>query len=64
MLAITDLDGNNPVNEILNTNQAELLYKVGEMVYPDDAFDENRWNECSHGIHFFVNKQEAIDYII
>ena len=63
VLAITDLDGDNPISEILNTNKAKLLYKVGEMVYPD-SFDENRWNECSHGIHFFINKQEAIDYII
>ena len=50
------------IEEILNTSQeVELLYKVGEMVYPD-SFDENRWNECSHGIHFFINKQEAINY--
>ena len=50
------------IDEILNTSQdAELLYKVGEMVYPD-SFDENRWNECSHGIHFFINKQDAINY--
>ena len=38
-----------------------VTYVVGEMVYPD-SFDENRWNECSHGIHFFINKQNAIDY--
>lgn len=25
-------------------------------------FDENRWNECSTGIHFFMNKEEAIEY--
>lgn len=50
------------IEQILNTSQdAELLYKVGEMVYPD-SFDEDRWNECSHGIHFFINKQEAINY--
>ena len=62
VLAITDFDGNNPIDEILNTSQASgLLYKVGEMVYPD-SFDEDRWNECSHGIHFFINKQDAIDY--
>ncbi len=62
VLAITDLDGSNPIDEILNTSQAtNLLYKVGEMVYPD-SFDEDRWNECSHGIHFFINKQDAIDY--
>ena len=62
VLSITDLKGKNPIDEILNTSQVhELLYKVGEMVYPD-GFDENRWNECSHGIHFFVNKQDAINY--
>lgn len=36
-------------------------YRVGCMVYPD-SWDENRWNECSNGIHFFMNKQEALDY--
>ena len=61
VLAITDCDGSNPIDEILNTNETPLLYKVGEMVYPD-SFDENRWNECSHGIHFFINKQDAINY--
>lgn len=23
--------------------------------------DENRWNEFSHGIHFFINRQEAVE---
>ena len=36
-------------------------YKVGQWVYPDE-WDDNRFDECSHGIHFFVNAQEAIDY--
>ena len=27
-----------------------------------DKFDENRWNECSNGIHFFINRQEAVNY--
>ena len=62
VLSITDLEGKNPIDEILNTSQThKVLYKVGEMVYPD-LFDDNRWNECSHGIHFFINKQEAINY--
>ena len=61
VLAITDLDGKNPITEIENTTYEPLTYKVGEMVYPD-SFDNNRWNECSHGIHFFINKQDAIDY--
>ena len=36
-----------------------LIYRVGEMVYPDE-WDPNRWNECSHGIHFFLTKEEAL----
>lgn len=36
-------------------------YKVGQWVEPD-VWDDNRFNECSHGIHFFINAQEAVDY--
>ena len=62
VLEITDLQSNQPVEQIDNHSYSPFVtYKVGEMVYPD-SFDENRWNECSHGIHFFINKQEAIDY--
>lgn len=49
------------ITEITNNNYEPLKYKIGEMVYPD-KFDENRWNECSNGIHFFIDRQEAIDY--
>lgn len=49
------------MTELVNDKYEECKYVKGEMVYPD-SFDEDRWNECSHGIHFFVNKQDAIDY--
>ena len=49
------------VQEITNTNYEPITYKVGELVHPD-SFDENRWNECSHGIHFFITRQEAEEY--
>ena len=61
VLDITSLDGAKHYDEVTNNNYSETIYKVGEMVYPD-SFDENRWNECSHGIHFFVNKEDAINY--
>ena len=62
VLGITNLDTNELVSEIKNTSYLPAItYVVGEMVYPD-SFDENRWDECSHGIHFFINKQNAIDY--
>ena len=49
------------ITELVNDEYEKCKYVKGEMVYPD-FFDEDRWNECSHGIHFFVNKQDAIDY--
>ena len=36
-------------------------YKAGEYVKPD-KWDDNRWNECSHGIHFFMTEEEAWDW--
>ena len=41
--------------------QSDFEYHTGEYVYPD-SFDEDRWIECANGIHFFMTKQEAIDY--
>ena len=41
----------------------EFNFKVGEMVEVKD-FDENRWNECSTGIHFFLTREEAVKYQI
>lgn len=38
-----------------------FVYKVGKIVSVDN-FDEDRWNECAPGIHFFINRQEAVDY--
>ena len=37
------------------------VYEVGKEVLPD-SFDDDRWEECSHGIHFFINRQEAVEY--
>ena len=53
----TELNIDKIINYVFHTCE----YRKGEMVYPD-YFDENRWNEYSHGIHFFVNKQDAINY--
>ena len=62
VLSVWNMRLEEEVSEVVNNayNQ-NTLYKVGEMVYPD-SFDEDRWNECSHGIHFFINKQDAINY--
>lgn len=65
VLEILGMDNENkftiPVKKGYSTHEPAFEYKVGEMVYPD-SFDEDRWNECSSGIHFFITKQEAINY--
>lgn len=38
-----------------------VSYKVGETVYAD-KWDSDRWHECSHGIHFFMTREEAEQY--
>ena len=59
VLAIENLDGTDSgLTEIVNENYETCIYKVGEMVYPD-SFDGDRFNECSHGIHFFIDRGEA-----
>lgn len=39
-----------------------FVYTEGKEVKPRNGFCTDRWNVCSGGIHFFMNKQEAIDY--
>ena len=56
----TELNIDKIINNY-NYNYNTCEYIKSEMVYPD-SFDEDRWNECSHGIHFFINKQDAINY--
>ena len=38
------------------------VYKVGEVVKPD-KYDDDIRIECTHGIHFFLTREEAEDYI-
>ena len=61
VLAVTSLDEKEMFDEVVNCSYAKLTYKVGEEVLPD-SYDDNRWEECSNGIHFFINKQDAINY--
>lgn len=49
------------ITSVINTNVGpRTTYSVGEVVLPD-SFDDNRWDECTHGIHFFITRQEAVD---
>ena len=62
VLELQSLDG-TPYNDdkVVNNDYVETIYKVGEIVH-SDSWDNDRWNECSHGIHFFITRDEAVRY--
>lgn len=45
----------------ISKNDMNFIYEVGKEMIPD-SFDDDRWNECSHGIHFFMTRNEAERY--
>jgi len=60
VLAIYDADGEQYDHSVSQHNQ-NFAYTVGETVRPD-AWDDDRWKECSGGIHFFLTEYEARNY--
>ena len=63
VISITNLDGTNAnTDAVISKRDPNFIYKVGETVEVKN-FDTNRWNECSTGIHFFITRQEAVDYV-
>ena len=61
VLSITSIDGTVSYDNANSRHDRNFEYKTGEKVTVDD-FNEDRWNECSTGIHFFITRQEAVDY--
>lgn len=65
VLGIYNLDGEKTdikeFTHITRSLNISTTYTVGKYVYPD-TYDDDRFEECSNGIHFFINKQDAIDY--
>lgn len=63
VVSITNPDGS--VADVTSVNSgydSNFIYTVGETVKVDN-FDTDRWNECAPGIHFFITRQEAVNYI-
>ena len=63
VISITSLDGKKNFTTAYSYYDRIFQYTVGQTVIIDD-FDEERWNECSTGVHFFITREEAIDYTI
>ena len=62
VLAIENVDGTpSDKTEVFSQYDRQFVYRVGKTVSVSD-FDDDRKNECSPGIHFFITRQEAVDY--
>ena len=62
VISITNLDGSpSGVTSIPSSWDGNFIYSIGDIVEVSD-FDTDRWNECAPGIHFFITRQEAVNY--
>lgn len=62
VIEIQELDGSpSELTEVASGYDRNFVYRVGEIA-EEPKYDENRWKECAPGIHFFINRQEAVDY--
>ena len=62
VIAIYNLDGTVAEETTCHSDyDKNFIYEVGKTVEVTD-FNEDRWNECAKGIHFFISRQEAINY--
>ena len=64
VLSVTTLDGvavGADAGTVHSNYDPQFEYRVGEIVTAS-KFCEDRWEECAPGIHFFINRQEAVEY--
>ena len=61
VLEITNIENTEKYETAVSKHDANFTYKVGETIEIEN-FDEDRWSECSEGIHFFITREEAIQY--
>ena len=62
--SVTTLDGAEvgaDAGTVHSSYDSDFVYEVGEIVTAPN-FCEDRWEECAPGIHFFINRQEAVEY--
>lgn len=63
VIDITSIDGKKKYDEAVSSFDKTFLYRTGEKIHIEN-FCKDRWSECSSGIHFFVDRKQAVDYWI
>ena len=59
VLEVQGLEGDVLEQAAVSDRDENFHYVPGSVVSVSD-FDENRWNECSTGIHFYITREEAV----
>ncbi len=59
---IQNADGTKAdIETVCSNHDNNFVYAVGATVEVSD-FDDDRWNECAPGIHFFIDRRAAVEY--
>ena len=62
VIEIQNIDGANAdIETVCSDHDENFVYAVGATVEVPD-FDDDRWNECAPGIHFFIDRRAAMEY--
>ena len=61
VLDIQTIDGNPAGTTAYSRYCSDFAYTIGATVVPD-VFCTDRWDESSGGIHFFITREEAVQY--
>lgn len=65
VLEIQTVDGDPLDDNIVAYSRYDplFMYVKGKTVVPKEPFCEDRFEECASGIHFYINREEAVNYI-
>ena len=63
VLEIIDMnDERKKPTQAISQHDVKVIYEVGKRMTPHE-YDPNRFNECAGGIHFFITRIEAEQYV-
>ena len=62
VLSIKSIDETQSYEWAQSTVDQDFYYEKGKWLEPANGFQEDRWKDSSPGIHFFLDRQQCVDY--
>jgi len=62
VLSIKSIDETKSYDWAQSTVDPDFYYETGKWTEPANGFQEDRWKDSSPGIHFFLDRQQCVDY--